>query len=455
MSTGNLVARFRVPLVALLGWSLVASPASSMEAARSWPARYAAYCDDNSAMTAAPDRSCAHALEIGAPNARRIVIFVPGGSEGAGTFRLVAQYIAAQLPGMQVWVVERREQDWADFSRFGTASQQAYYMNGHYNHVPQPEIARARNLGLADTIADLRRVIEAAHAQGRAVYLGGHSWGATIALAYAAWDFNGHPGYKDLSGLLLVDGGVHDSFAGEGYKFRLTVDDAKKRLAKNAAEGPFTGDIGYLWGMNGAPEEGPIDYQLAASLALSDPHTPSPLQYALPKVMQPSAPVTNAALLGWLIDTHAPVGDLQAHSGHFDENNPHDWVSAGPADINDIAAVFAHFGPAALEWYWPRRLTLDLEAIDPFVVSPATEFLRLPISHSTEINTPLYVFQTGLTHGTVVESTKWVVAHSKIARTAYVGDDTMSHLDPLLDVPAKNKFLSSVVEFLREESQAR
>lgn len=442
-------------VVAVLSLSVVAGPACSMEAARSWPARHASFCDDNHAMTAAPDRTCAHVLEIGAANPDRIVVFVPGGSEGAGTFRLVAQYIAAQLPNTQIWLVERREQSWADFSRFETASQSDYYLNGGYRHLAPPEIARARDLGLAETISDLRRIVATARGEGRKVYLGGHSWGATIALAYAAWDFDGHPGYDDLSGLILVDGGVHDSFAGEGYKFRLTLEDVNKRLAEIGSGSPFTGDIGYLWGMHGAPEEAPIDYQLAANLAAADPHKPSSLQYALPKVMQPPMPVTNAALLGWLIDTHAPVADLQAHMGHFDGNNPRDWVSVGPADIGDVAAVFARSEPAALEWYWPRRLTLDLEAVDPFEASPVTRFLRLPITHSGEIDTPMYVFQTGLTHGTVVASAKWVVAHSRITGAVYAGDDSMAHLDPLLDSPARNQFLSSVIEFLRDNTGHR
>ena len=42
--------------------------------------------------------------------------------------------------------------------------------------------------------------------------LGGHSLGASLTLAYASWDFNGKPGYKDLDGLVLIDGGLLGSF---------------------------------------------------------------------------------------------------------------------------------------------------------------------------------------------------------------------------------------------------
>ena len=36
--------------------------------------------------------------------------------------------------------------------------------------------------------------------------MGGHSLGGSIATAYATWDFNGRPGGRDLSGLVLIDG---------------------------------------------------------------------------------------------------------------------------------------------------------------------------------------------------------------------------------------------------------
>ena len=44
-------------------------------------------------------------------------------------------------------------------------------------------------------------MVRKARAGGRRkVILGGHSLGASTTVAYAAWDFNGRPGYKDLAG---------------------------------------------------------------------------------------------------------------------------------------------------------------------------------------------------------------------------------------------------------------
>jgi hypothetical protein len=55
----------------------------------------------------------------------------------------------------------------------------------------------------------------------------------------------------------------------------------------------------------------------------------------------------------------------------------------------------------------------------------------------------------GLTHGIVVQAAQWVVADSRITTHVYVTDDSMVHLDPLLDAPGHNRFLSTVAAFLK------
>ena len=44
--------------------------------------------------------------------------------------------------------------------------------------------------------------------------LGGHSLGASLTTIYAAWDFDGRPGHRDVDGLVLIDGGTLGSFDG-------------------------------------------------------------------------------------------------------------------------------------------------------------------------------------------------------------------------------------------------
>src|ERR671938_236530 len=71
------------------------------------------------------------------------------------------------------------------------------------------EAPYAREWGLGLQLEDLRRVVRRARAGGRRqVLLGGYSVAASMAAAYAAWDFSGRPGYRDIDALLLLDEGA-------------------------------------------------------------------------------------------------------------------------------------------------------------------------------------------------------------------------------------------------------
>ena len=413
--------------------------------------RYVAFCA--AGKTDRADADCVHALEMGSSGARRVLVLVAGHSEGAGLFRDVGRYLSQAVADTQVWAFERREQDLIDSSRFGHDGEQDYYLRGRYRAVTGKTAPQTRDWGLAMEVGELRRVVLAAGAGGRRVFLGGHSSGAGTALAYAAWDFDGVPGYEGLAGLVLIDGGTHRSFDGERYKIQWlqSVHEVDERLAKiAAAASPFTGDLGYVWQVPGTPESVAIDYQLAAEYAWRNPHGASSLQNLLPAPMQPPFRVTNAALLGWLLDTHAPAPDLQLHSGHVASAGAlRGWIDDGPANIEDVASTLAQSHPAAFEWYWPRRLSLDITAVDPMEDSPITRRLGLRVTHARDIDIPLYVFETGLTHGTVVAAAKWVVANSRVKDPVYVTDGAMLHLDPLLDAPRHNMFLTTVAQFLR------
>jgi pimeloyl-ACP methyl ester carboxylesterase len=229
-----------------------------------------------------------------------------------------------------------------------------------------------------------------------AYYLGGHSWGATTALAYAAWDFNGHPGYRDLSGLVLLDGGVHDAFAGEGDTYRLTTDQAAAWL-KRISEGEVFDET---FAIGGRAETFPILQQLA----------------------------------DWLFSTHALVPDMSFNPA---------YTSTGT-----VARALAGPVPAALEWYWPNRLTLDLEAADPFADTAVARQLGLRLWHAREIDVPLYSFASGLTHGTVNTAARWVVTNSRIPSATYAENDAMTHLDTLWSAPGKSTVLQTLTPFL-------
>ena len=421
-------------------------------AAAEAPVRYVQLCAADEASSAAKD--CVHVLEMGASGARRVLVLVPGHSEGAGIFRDVGRYLSSRVPDMQVWAFDRREQNLIDSSHFGRNGELDYYLKSHYRAETDKTAPYTRGWGLAMEITELHRVVLAAGSAGRRVFVGGHSSGANTALAYAAWDFNGVAGYRGLAGLVLIDGGTHHAFDGEGYTIHwlTSVREAEDKLASlRGKSSPFTGDLGYVWKVAGAPESVPIYYQLAADCAVREPHGASRLQSLLPATMRPPFRVTNSALLGWLLTTHAPAPDLQLHSGHIDPAGPlHDWINDGPANIQDAASILAQSHPAAFEWYWPWRLSLDITAVDPMADSPITRRLGLRLTHAGDIDVPLYVFETGLTHGTVVQAAKWMVANSRIKEHVYVTDDSMMHLDPMFDAAGRNTFLTTVAEFLRQ-----
>ena len=188
------------------------------------------------------DTDRVHVLAVGPACAETVLVLVPGMLGAANDFRLFARDLVAAVPGVQVWAVDRREQNLADLTGMAGPDRVEYYLGGHYrSQEPRRERLR-RRLGVEYAVQDLRQVVLAASAGGtRRVVLGGHSYGATTALTYAAWDFDGRPGYRDLVGVCLLDGGVHGEWAGEGQYPQNSPEQVRERLAAIASGGVFDG----------------------------------------------------------------------------------------------------------------------------------------------------------------------------------------------------------------------
>jgi pimeloyl-ACP methyl ester carboxylesterase len=374
-----------------------------------------------------------HVLRVGSPDARWVLVLVPGQFGAAGDFHGMARGLARRLPDTQVWAVDRRETNLEDPAGFLTGDPDraaAYYLGAHYRTATAQSAPYAAGWGLTVTMGDLRRVVLAASAGGhRQVVLGGHSWGATTALTYAAWDFHGRAGYRDLAGLVLIDGGVHDAFAGEGDVYRVTPEQAHQQLDKIAAGTVFDPSV-----TMGRTETSAIVQQLAGMYAKAAPDAPSTLAPQLPAPLRPSGPVTNAGLLNWLYVAHPLVPDLSVNPAY--------------TSPSALAEMLAGPVPGPFEWYWPQRLTLDLSAADPFTRTATTDLLGLRVWHGHEIDVPLYSFESGLTHGTVNEAARWVVGQSRIPSATYAGDDRMTHIDLLSAEPDRSPMLDSLVPFL-------
>ena len=95
-----------------------------------------------------------------------------------------------------------------------------------------------REWGLKLALEDLRAVVKRARRGGRKVILGGHSLGASMVVAYAAWDFKGRAGHRDLSGLVLIDGGLLGTFTSP------SLAGVRKRLAALQQGDPFLDLLG-------------------------------------------------------------------------------------------------------------------------------------------------------------------------------------------------------------------
>ena len=178
--------------------------------------------------------------KFGSASAKRVLVLVPGFVSGSGDFTLVARELVKRVPGLQVWAEDRRSNALEDTSRFqpGTSADEAYdyYLDKlAFKIVDGPRDAPfARGWGLKVAMEDLRRVILAAKRGGHKVILGGHSLGGSSTVAYATWDFKGKPGYKDVDGLVLIDGGLLGSFDSAN------LSQARRRKAKIDSGEPFS-----------------------------------------------------------------------------------------------------------------------------------------------------------------------------------------------------------------------
>jgi pimeloyl-ACP methyl ester carboxylesterase len=389
--------------------------------------------------------------QLGPRGAGTVLVLVPGTNGGAGSIVPVARDIVRRVRGVQVWIVDRREQAFEDTSVFRTGDPQRaqdYYLGFHYRRVAGEDASFVADWGLKLQLRDLRSVIRRAAAGGRRVLLGGHSAGASTAVAYAAWDFGGRPGYRDINGLVLIDGGLLGSF-----------DSADLARAKRELADIRTGKVFLdLLGV-GLPEINGIFAQVGALWAYKRPDEPAALQQypLLPDYLKPPVRATSEAALGFAFDkTTSPAALALIHirSGRLaDSGDPRGWKDGELTPIRRFAKAFAADAPNATEWYYPRRLLLDFDAASSLRETAATRYLGLRLMHGDEIDGPLYAYSTDLTDGRVARGARRLARKSRISRTTVVDDRNASHLDPLTAAPRTNRFLKTVVPFLRHAAR--
>ncbi len=419
--------------------------------------------------------------KYGPSSAKKVLLLIPGTNGGAENFSLVGPELARQVPGLQVWAMDRREQALEDNSMMikalaGKATpQQAldYYLGWVLNSAQSPKFtpleaknfAFMKNWGMKMQLEDARAVIRQARKAGKTVILGGHSLGGSMAAAYAAWDFNGKPGYKEIAGVVAIDGGLTGTFDATD-----TAEGARTALAKLDVtpanpDGPWAnllGLPGFAWAT------GPFA-QIGALAALKNPNKLSVLGgfALLPSYLKASFPTTNEGALGYAFDNDTSpklLSLIQVRAGQLAASgSPRGWQNGEVTPIQNVAKGFAGLpdGTNGVDWYYPSRLNVDTDgasSMDP--ANPAAKVLGLRLWHLKDVNIPYYAFQTSLTGSRdgVVNGAKTFAARSKVPKNGLVifnAKATTSHLDPLFAAPKTNDFLKSVVPFLRNKIKTR
>jgi pimeloyl-ACP methyl ester carboxylesterase len=395
--------------------------------------------------------------QFGPKSAKRVLVLMPGTQGGAGDFTLIARDLVKRASGLQVWAIDRRTQALEDTATFAAAEngqiplQQAfdYYLNfDGFRFRGANEDPYAREWGMAVALNDARAVVRRARAHGRRqVVLGGHSLGASLTVAYAAWDFNGRPGYKDVAGLVLIDGGLLGSFDG------FDLAQAQQAIADLQTGSPFLDLLGI-----GLPEAAGLFAEVGGLYAEKAPTaSATTLQNypLLPSQFNPPFPVTNRALFGYAFDRDTSPAELSLlhinAGGLAASGDPRDWVDGGVTPIGRMAGIFGQEPSNAVEWYFPKRLTIDTNGADQMTPNDVANFLGLRLFHTRKVNLPLYAIGTDLARAHVLDGARNFIRMARTTRRESMlvnRNPLMSHLDPLTAAPKSNGFLKTVVSFL-------
>jgi hypothetical protein len=412
-------------------------------------------------------------LKIGNPKAKNVLVLNPGTSAGGGYFQPLARTVVKRLPDWQVWSVERRENFLEDQSELnllkqGKVSAQDdfnYYLGylsnssvtNHLHPVPDSQVPFARGWGMNTEINDLRTVVKAAARKGRNVAMGGHSLGGSIATAYATWDFNGKPGGRDLSGLVLIDGASSPT--------AVTPEQAQNSLNDLQTSSPwlsFGGIPAPLAGLFGA---------VGSAATKASPNTLSvfagwPL---LPSNLMPPGGImpTNEGGFGFSTDAATSPASLRAaqvHSGHLAASgDPRGWERAGAiTPIQRWATMFSGWGLQNMDgtaWYHPLRLTIDSGAVGGGIANPAQSVLDVHSTDAAKLPKRLRILAIGAALG----GDRVLSAAQALARTARIPKGnlklinrqaTYAHNDPNSAYP-KNIFLKRLIPFLNKISAGK
>ena len=407
-------------------------------------------------------------IKVGQPSAKNVLVLEPGTSAAGAYFVPFAKWVAEALPTWQVWAVVRREslledQSELNLAKEGKASTEEvfnYYLGWltnpkieHHLMLPATSQAFAKKWGMKVAVEDLHRVIEAAHKQGGAVVLGGHSLGGSVVTAYATWDFGGKPGADGLSGLVYDDGGSSPlPISEEKTKEELKkLEESTPWLSFGGIPAPFAG----LFAVTGAA--GDILEPNGPSLAESSPLVPADLK-------PPCSTPTNEAEFGFGVDVGTAPEALvaaQAHVGHLVESTC-TWSGEGAlTPLHRYAEMFygeGLIGEDGAEWFFPARLTLDTGAVAEGNENPAQKLLEIEATegHNLPKSLKILAIDSELDKKLLGPRASLITAEilaeqsgiPKENLTLIEAEETYAHNDPAGAFP-NNVFFEALVPYLK------
>ncbi|MCK6586200.1 MAG: alpha/beta fold hydrolase [Polyangiaceae bacterium] len=383
--------------------------------------------------------------------ARAIAVLMPGFLGGAGSYEPMARAIVRRSQGdeaFEAWAIDRRSNLLEDHHGLDVAEVRrdpelgiAYYFEGEAvegktfpGFVQPSDVPYLSEWGLATTLGDLRKVIELVAAPDRKsrIVLVGHSLGASIAEAYAAWDFNGSPGYSDLAGLVLVDG-----ISGEEGDAApsLTEDEYLNGSGSGFTAMPGLDAIRASTPYIALPLLGLDIYPVASVTSMRSQWKPDEIikdfyrNKAFQTLLSLGAipDMTNRAAMGFAFDNESngvsfaavscgtsKGGAVEKYTSLLgpelvhpvDTSATYDWIEFDATDpreatsIDDLARSW-YDGPGLdfAEWYFPARLPLDAAAAKTLILKegdwPLTKY-GLRAMHGASMDLPIFGAVAGL-----------------------------------------------------------
>jgi dienelactone hydrolase len=456
----------------------------------------------------------------GVSEVRAVVIAMPGIFGGAGSFEHLARHLVRRAneagEPIEVWAIDRRSNLLEDLRGVDAAEAtenpdvaRGYYLRGETvggeafdGYVAQQDVPYMSEWGLATHLEDLRALIEQvpmADRQAR-VFLMGHSLGASMTEAFAAWRFGDTRGAEMLAGMILVDGAAGGS--------PLEEDQYQNGTMGGLMSVPGIDAIRTTTRYLALPLLGVQVYTVAEIAAMSALYAPDAVERdraradVLGVLMSLNArtlpDMTNEAAFGFAFDdasnglSFAAVSMGQPAGGPVEEymslfgstlTRPSDgdasytWVDALEADpaeqtpVANLAHCWIDGRTNFAEWYFPVRLTLDLAAVGGLAVPEdgwqAREGLRA--FDGAAVDAPILAVAAALAPPERYDGVRMRAApvagegrpNAGATRTTEAGfrvvdvSTTQTHIDPLTaaDGPS-NPVPAAIVEFILTNSVA-